>query len=163
MIYRTQINIFIVIFFSGLSFNVNADGFGRLFTSLEQRQQLESLRQQEIQEEEIQLVDEITSFATEVIEKVEEIIEPTPTVELKGVIYRKNGKRVAWINDSNTLSGDMEGEDINVKNRDIRANSIRMIPKDGEKPVVVRVGERFDGETKQVEDNMDDILIKRVK
>lgn len=139
-----------------------ADGLGRLFTTLDQRQELESLRQQQTLEEEITLADEITSFASEIIEEVIST-EPLPNVELKGVIYRKNGKRVAWVNETNTLSGDMDAEEIAISNHDIRKDGIRMIPGEGEKPIILNVGERYDGIDRKVEASMDDIVIKHVK
>lgn len=159
---KSKVSFIITIGLFTCSPNIFADGLGRLFTTLDQRQELESLRQQATLEEEIMLVDEISSFASEVIEEIVDT-EPLPNVELKGVIYRKNGKRVAWINDTNTLSGDMDAEEIKISNRDIRKDSIRMIPAEGEKPIILNVGERFDGTDRKVETDTDDIVIKRVK
>lgn len=159
---KSKVSLIITIGLFACSPNIFADGLGRLFTTLDQRQELESLRQQATLEEEITLVDEISSFASEVIEEIVDT-EPLPNVELKGVIYRKNGKRVAWINDTNTLSGDMDAEEIKISNRDIRKDSIRMIPAEGEKPIILNVGERFDGTDRKVETDTDDIVIKRVK
>ena len=144
MMYGARRNIFYpVIFYAALALlcsafysPAGAEGLGRLFTTAEQRRQLQRTRygipepKTEIVIEEIVIPDEPQASA------------PAEVIHLKGVVYREDGKHVLWINDGNTLSGDFESEYIRIRHVDIEPDQIRITGPDDE--VTIRVGDPYD-------------------
>ena len=82
-----------------------ADGLGRVFTSPDDRKKLDIIRQTEIRPEKVEVaeLDEIVEP-----EEVKKEIIIRDDITLRGIVYRSDGKKSEWINDSNTFEGDFE-------------------------------------------------------
>ncbi|MCZ6803746.1 MAG: hypothetical protein O7D86_07415 [Proteobacteria bacterium] len=120
---------------------IYADSLGRLYTSADERIKLEQIRHAKPKPEKIEVV------------KVEEIIEPVmeekeivirDAITLKGIVHRKNGKSVAWINDSNTFEGDLESQFIQVPGSKINSDQVTIIMPDDSTSVELKVGQSFE-------------------
>ena len=126
----------------------SAEDFGRLFTTPNQRQQLDELRKTQ------------TDFNIEVQDD-ELNIEQSPVVEaaatgelrLKGLVYRTDGKNTAWINDSNSYEGDLATQYLRISEEGVAADQviIEMGGEAGEK-LPLRVGQSFNPNDKTVRD-----------
>jgi hypothetical protein len=117
-----------------------ADNLGRLFTTAEERQKLEKIRQR---------VEPEDNFETVKVEKVVEPVMPEKEVVqreeiyLKGLVHRSDGKSTAWINDSNTFDGDLESQFIQVSDEQIKSDQVTIIMPDDSTHVELKVGEAF--------------------
>jgi len=125
--------------------SVFANDLGRLFTTPSERRMLEEMRYAKPEQPVVE---------PEIVEiQIEEIIEPeeekeqtsllTDTVSVKGVVYRKNGKNTAWINDSNTFEGDLESQYIKVKPGGISKESVQIIMPDNTTRIELKVGQSY--------------------
>lgn len=126
---------------------VSADELGgRLFTTPEQRLQLDDLR-----------------YRREVVVEVPEILpEPEPEVAevelhdpitVRGIVHRRGGSNTAWINDSNTFRGDTELQYFRINPRDIDEQGYVLIGLPGEEERVrLRVGESYEPATGKTHD-----------
>ncbi|MDZ7734839.1 MAG: hypothetical protein U5P41_00780 [Gammaproteobacteria bacterium] len=85
-----------------------ADDFGRLFTTPEQRRALDAVRYQK-ETVQVEIPDEQEMAGGEDTAR-----EPVAPIRLRGLVYRKDGRSAAWINDASTLKGDLSLEDIQV-------------------------------------------------
>lgn len=120
-----------------VSTSVFADDLGRLFTTPEQRRELDALRyQEEIAHTQLQLESE---EASEPVTKQ----EPLAPIKLKGLIYRKGGKSAVWINDASTLQGDLGLQEIRVYADDISPDQVNIKLPGGGKTIQLRVGEKY--------------------
>ena len=121
-----------------------AQGLGRLFMSPQDRARLEKIRNAKEEPKQIETV------------KVEELIEPMDSLEeedknaliqdairLKGLVYRKNGKSAAWINDSNTFEGGLESQYLDVPTSEIKSDKVKIIMPDKETEINLKVGDEF--------------------
>ena len=137
-----------------------ADQLGRLFTTPAQRTMLEDLRNSRPslsehivkQYEEVTIRDQAAIAAKqqqqEEILLVEEIeVEEIPVLEepisLKGVVSRKKGNHTAWINENNTYEGGLIEEDISVRTRDIKKDTVKVKLPDNVTNVTLKVGETY--------------------
>ena len=96
------------------------EGLGRLFTSNEQRQAMQHLRELGVQEK------------PEIIEVTD---KPPPkisgSVHVKGIVYREDGRHVAWINEGSTLEEDWHPP-ASIKLEQIGTDYVEItIPKEG--------------------------------
>ena len=129
--------------------------FGRLFTTPAQRQRLDDLRKvqpdQRIQiDEQIILVEEETEESEEV--KVDEL-------NVRGLVYRKEGKSTAWVNDSNTFEGGLSSQYINIGR--IENDNVEIKIPSTDTAVKVNVGETFDPVMESFKDiNGDTVSVK---
>ncbi|MEM7026668.1 MAG: hypothetical protein AAF410_00400 [Pseudomonadota bacterium] len=134
---------FLIIFFSILLpvNSVNADDLGKLFTSEQDRNKLDFIRNKPPEVE--QTIEEIVID----IPIEEEIEKPTPELDfnlrLKGIVYRKDGNNTAWINDGNTYEGNLEAQFIQVPEENISDDSIQILMPDNETRVQLRVGDNY--------------------
>lgn len=119
---------------------VYADNLGRVFTSADERKELEKIRRT------------IEKAKKPEVLEVEELIEPfvvekeiviRDAIILRGLVYRSDGKNTAWINDSNTFEGDLESQFIQVPDNKIKADQVTIIMPDDSTNVVLKVGEAF--------------------
>ena len=122
-----------------------ADNLGRLFTSKEERKELNYIRKIAPLEEKKQKKEQ------EEVVKVEQILEPVKqevlikdAIRLKGIVYRNDGKNTAWINDSNTFEGDLESQFIKVEKDNIRKDNVRIIMPDNATTVDLKVGDSYE-------------------
>ena len=126
----------------------SAEDFGRIFTTPNQRQQLDELRKTQ------------TDIKIEVQDE-ELAIEQNPIVEaaasgelrLKGLVYRNDGKNTAWINDSNSYEGDLSSQYTGVNEDSVAADEvvIEMGGADSGK-LSLKVGQSFNPVTMEIRD-----------
>ncbi len=118
-----------------------ADNLGRIYTTADERKELEKIRYTKEKPKKI-----------EVAVEVEEIIEPLEVeketvirdaITLRGLVHRSDGKSTAWINDSNTFEGDLESQFIQVPDNKIKSDQVTVIMPDDSTNVVLKVGEAF--------------------
>lgn len=96
--------------FFGFCLNIQAEEkFGRFFTTPQQRQNLDELRNHQPEELVVEIAED--DFAEETREE-EQL--PVDVVRLRGLVYRQNGKSTAWLNEGNTYEGDIGSQYIDV-------------------------------------------------
>jgi hypothetical protein len=119
---------------------VYADNLGRIFTTSDERQKLEKIRNAIQKPKKVETV------------KVEEIIEPVETkkeviirdaITLKGLVHRSDGKSTAWVNESNTFEGDLDSQFIQVPDNKIKSDQVTIIMPDDSTEIELKVGEGF--------------------
>ncbi len=133
------------------NFNARAEELGRLFTTPKERLMLEKLRNAKPVSEAVVVksaepVDEY--FEEEFVEEEFVEDEPQPGLEgplsLKGVVYRETGSNTAWINEDNTYDGNLNSKNIDVRNRDIQKDEVKVqIPGDVTE-ITLKVGETYE-------------------
>lgn len=117
---------------------VSANEFGRLFTSPEQREQLDELRyQQDV--EPIKLNVEIDEKST----RDDTERSPNMSVRVNGLIVREDGKNAAWINNASTFEGDLGMESILVREGDITSEEVQIRLPGNNKIIKLKVGEQY--------------------
>jgi hypothetical protein len=122
--------------------SVYADSLGRIFTTADERQVLEKIRQTKEEPTKVETV------------KIEEFLEPEvekeiiirDAITLKGLVHRSDGKNTAWVNDSNTFEGDLESQFIQVPDNEIKSDQVTIIMSDNSTHLELRVGEVFNPE-----------------
>ena len=126
----------------------SAEDFGRLFTTPNQREQLDELRKTQ------------TNIKIEVTD-AELAVEQNPVAEaatsgelqLKGLVYRHDGKNTAWINDSNSYEGDLTSEFTRVNEDSVAADQVVIeTGGEGSGKLSLRVGQSFNTGDKSVHD-----------
>ena len=110
------------------------DGLGRLFTSQEQRRQLDASRNGRAR----------APVAETAPRPARPARAPNATVNilLKGLVYRPDGNNTAWINSGNTYEANADNGYPAIKNSRIGADSITVTPP-GRSAIILRVGERL--------------------
>jgi hypothetical protein len=121
--------------------SVYADNLGRLYTSADEREELEKIRYTREKPKKIETVVEIEEFVAPLEAEKEIVIRDAIT--LKGLVHRSDGKSAAWINDSNTFEGDLESQFIQVPDNKIKSDQVTIIMPDDSTNVVLKVGEAF--------------------
>ena len=125
-----------------------AEDFGRLFSTPNQRQQLDELRKNQT---DIKI--EVTDAELAVDQNP--IVETAATGELrlKGLVYRNDGKNTAWINDSNSYEGDLSSQYTGVNEDSVAADEvvIELGGADSGK-LSLKVGQSFNPDDKSVHD-----------
>ncbi len=120
----------------------HADNLGRIFTTLDERKELEKIRHT------IEKPKEVEPVAVEEIIEIPVVETETETVTrdaitLKGLVHRSDGKSTAWINDSNTFEGDLESQFIQVPDSKIKSDQVTIIMPDDSTKVELKVGDAF--------------------
>lgn len=115
-----------------------ADNLGRIFTTPKERQKLERIRQKKIEPKKVEVV-EVEKTEPEFILEKETIIRKSIT--LKGLVHRSDGKNTAWVNESNTLEGDLDSSYIEVPDNKIQSDQVTIIMVDDSSEVDLRVGD----------------------
>jgi phosphoribosyl 1,2-cyclic phosphodiesterase len=129
-----------------------AGPFGRLFTTPQQRQELDELRDAEAEEPTIPVA--VQASAAEIPNA------PRDPLTVRGIVTRTNGPDAAWINDSNTFEGDLTAEYLRLKPEDIDPDSVqlpatgehRLFGPDEKITVPVKVGQTLEPSTGTVID-----------
>ena len=135
--------ILLLICSSLLITQVYADQLGRLYTSPDDRRQLDKIRHAKPKPEKVELV-EIEEIIEPIIVEKELIVRDAIT--LKGIVHRSDGKNTAWINDSNTFEGNLESQFIQVPDNKIKSNQATIIMPDDSTKIDLKVGEAFSPE-----------------
>jgi len=151
----SQFKLLIIICSSFVSLSVHADNLGRIFTTAEERQELEKIRQFKETAKKIEVVEVIQTIEPDEVKKEIIIREP---ISLKGIVHRSDGKSTAWVNDSNTFDGGYDSQSIQVPDRNIKADQVTVIMPEDNSHVELRVGEVFIPEPieKDIVDAQDD-------
>ena len=125
-----------------ISMVVKADNLGTLFTSEQDRNKLNFIRNKPPEIE--TPVEEIVIEIPDIEEQEEEpIAEIDYNLKLKGLVYRKNGKSTAWINDGNTYEGNLETQFLQVNESDINDGSVNIVMPDKETRIQLKVGDNY--------------------
>ncbi len=132
---------------------VQADPVGRLFTTPKERRMLEQARHAEPEKEEV-AVEVVPDVLEEFIEEVE-VVEERPVIEgitVKGLVYRKNGKNTAWVNNSNTYEGDLASQHITVDPDKIDEDRVEVTIPEYTRKIELKVGQTYDPGVERIVD-----------
>ncbi len=135
-----QFKLLIIICSSFFTLSVHADNLGRIFTTAEERLELEKIRHLKESVKKYEVVEVKKPIEPVVVNK--EIIIRDP-ITLKGIVHRSGGKNTAWVNDSNTFQGDFDSKSIQVPDNKIKSDQVTVIMPEDNSHVELRVGEVF--------------------
>ncbi len=135
-----------------------SDGFGRLFTTPEERRNLQVLRYSEPEiEEVIEIIVEVDEVAEEETESRE-----LEGITLNGIVYRKGGKSTAWLNGSNSYEGSLTSEYFRINTGDINSMKVSVTVPEADLEFDLKVGQTYepnDGRLLDLVENGDQITI----
>lgn len=138
-----------------------SDGFGRLFTTPEERKKLQELRYSapEVEQDVEVYVEEIEEFA-------EEKSEPRDIegITLNGIVYRKGNKSTVWLNGSNSYEGSLESEYFRINTSNINSEKVSVTVPEVNLGFDLKVGQTYEPNDERMLDiveNGDDIAISR--
>jgi len=135
-----------------------SDGFGRLFTTPEERRNLQIMRYSAPEVEEV----------IEIIVKVDEVAEDIPEprdidgITLNGIVYRKGGKSTAWLNGSNSYEGSLTSEYFRINIGDINSKKVSVTVPEASLEFDLKVGQTYEPNNDRLLDlveNGDEIII----
>ena len=117
-----------------------SDGFGRLFTTPEERRNLQVLRYSEPE------IEEVIEFIVEIDEVAEEKTEPRDIegITLNGIVYRKGGKSTAWLNGSNSYEGSLTSEYFRINAGDINSRKVSVTVPEASLEFDLKVGQTYE-------------------
>lgn len=119
--------------------------FGRFFTSPQQRQNLDELRNRQPEELTVEIVEDDFEEEAEPEEQM-----PVDVVRFRGLVHRQNGRSTAWINEGNTYEGDIGSQYIGVDG--ISSKGVLLdISGDGMK-VELKAGQAYEPAKKKIHD-----------
>ena len=135
-----------------------SDGFGRLFTTPEERRNLQVLRYSEPE------IEEVIEIIVEVDEVAEDKIEPRDIdgITLNGIVYRKGGKSTAWLNGSNSYEGSLTSEYFRINTGDINSKKVSVTVPEASLEFDLKVGQTYEPNNDRLLDlveNGDEIII----
>ena len=127
-----------------LSPGIRADDLGRLFTTPEERQMLEALRNQPRRAE----------APPEPLEPEAPAPKPPPlqSVRVDGFVSRSRGNNTVWINGTNSLTGDLRSHQVDVNVRGIRGQTVPVRVQNSPVGVGLKPGQSFDPSDSRVVD-----------
>jgi hypothetical protein len=139
--------ISIVLFSTGFTISnisysqAEPDGFGRLFTTPEERRNLQELRFSEPEVEEV-----IEISLEEIDQVVEEKAEPRNIegITLNGLVYRKGSKSTVWLNGSNSYEGSLSSEYFRINTSDINSKKISVTVPEVNLEFDLKVGQTYE-------------------
>lgn len=145
---NVHLKLWAVIFLVCISTQTAATEYlGRLFTTPQERSNLERLRNQqpvEVKEPEI--------IVKEIPKEKEQQQPDIGGITVNGLVYRKHGKSTAWINNNNTYDGNLENQYIQIDARDIDPDKVVIEIPWSDKEVELKTGETYDPKAGQVHD-----------
>ena len=124
-----------------------AEDFGRFFTTPMQRQYLDQLKNRGAPI--VIKIDDDLNVGEKKPER-KEVVNDALTV--KGLVYRKDGKSVAWLNNSNTYEGDVAWEYAGVKEDKITPSKVQLRVGTRSEDITMKVGEKYEPATESVKD-----------
>jgi hypothetical protein len=116
------------------------DGFGRFFTTPAERAYLDQLRDKRINQ---QPVVDVPKMEPAKKEKPVEQTVPVDAIKLKGLVYRKDGKSTAWINEGNSYEGDIGSQYTRVKAGKIKPDQVSIDFSGSSSEIKLRVGQSY--------------------
>ncbi|MGH8610827.1 MAG: hypothetical protein ACREYF_01965 [Gammaproteobacteria bacterium] len=119
-----------------LSPGIRADDLGRLFTTPKERQMLDALRNRPRSAE----------APAEPLETEALAPEPPPvqSVRVDGFVSRSRGNNTVWINGTNSLTGDLGSQQVDVNVRGIRGQTVPVRVQNSPAGVGLKPGQTFD-------------------
>ena len=135
-----------------------SDDFGRLFTTPEERRNLQIMRYSAPE------VEEVIEIIVEVDEVAEDKTEPRDIdgITLNGIVYRKGGKSTAWLNGSNSYEGSLTSEYFRINTGDISSKKVSVIVPEASLEFDLKVGQTYEPNNDRLLDlveNGDEITI----
>ncbi len=121
------------------------DKFGRFFTTPQQRQTLDELRERRPEDITIELAEDDFGEEPEQQERI-----PINVIRFRGLVHRHNGKSTAWLNDGNTYEGGIGSQYIDI-DRIVPGGIILDITGD-ERKVELKAGQSYDPSGKKIHD-----------
>jgi hypothetical protein len=125
-----------------------ADPIGRLFTTPQQRQKLDELRRAELENPEPALDPGVVTADT----PTQTRDAPHNPITVRGLVTRKGGRSMAFINESNSYEGDIASEYIRVRPADIEGGEIRIVTPYGTDAVALKVGQTLEPSSGRIVD-----------
>lgn len=139
---------------------VNAEDFGRFFTTPMERQYLDQLKSRGAPI--VVKIDEDLKVGDQSAEKKQEADD---AVTVKGLVYRKNGKSAAWLNDSNTYEGDVAWGYADVVEDKITPSKVQIRIGSQKSDINMKVGEKYEPASESIRDIIEEpgaeISVKR--
>ena len=137
-----------------------SDGFGRLFTTPEERRNLQILRYSKPE------IEEVIEIIVEVDEVAEEKAEPRDIdgITLNGIVYRQGGKSTAWLNGSNSYEGSLTSEYFRINTGYINSMKVSVTVPEAGLEFDLKVGQTYEPNNDRLLDiveNGDEITILR--
>jgi len=132
-----------------------SDGFGRLFTTPEERKKLQELRHA-VPEPEVEEVIEI--IVDEIDEVVEEKVAPRDIegITLNGIVYRKGNRSTVWLNGSNSYEGSLASEYFRINTSDIHSEKVSVTVPEVNLDFDLKVGQTYEPNDESLLDIMED-------
>jgi len=112
--------------------------FGRFFTTPAQREYMDQLRQRQAEQKSDVKLPETRPEADR---KMPPPPIPVDKVQLKGLVYRKDGKSTAWINGGNSYEGSLGSQYTNIDS--IGPGKVTLDVSGSNKKIKLRVGQSY--------------------
>jgi|GEM_PF-2883010 len=118
----------------------NVTSLKRLFTTPFERAQLDAMRRRNSFTQQGQQPDS------------NKPVLPPLTVEVKGVMLRKDGPNVIWVNDKNSMQGNKLGQDIKVSPRRISTKTLKVPVSARGDHIKLKPGQVWNQENRSIKD-----------
>jgi len=140
-----------------------SDSFGRLFTTPQERKNLQVIR---FSEPEAEVEEAIEIFVEEIEEIVEEKAEPRDIegITLNGLVYRKGGKSTVWLNGSNSYEGSLASEYFRINTGEVNNEKVSVTVPEVDLKFDLKVGQTYepnDGSLLDIVEDDDEIAVSK--
>ena len=135
-----------------------SDGFGRLFTTPEERKKLQELRHAVPEPEVEEVIEIIVDEIDEVAEVAEEKSEPRNIegITLNGIVYRKGNRSTVWLNGSNSYEGSLASEYFRINTSDISGEKVSVTVPEVNLGFDLKVGQTYEPNDESLLDIVED-------
>jgi hypothetical protein len=131
-----------------------SDGFGRLFTTPEERRKLQVLRYSKPQ---VEIEEPVELIVEEIKEHVEDVERPDiEGITLNGIVYRKGSKSTVWINGTNSYEGSLSSEYFRIKAGDISSEKVSVTVPEVDLKFDLKVGQTYEPNDESLLDLVED-------
>ena len=131
-----------------------SDGFGRLFTTPEERRKLQVLRYSKPQ---VEVEAPIELIVEEIKEPVNDVERPDiEGITLNGIVYRKGSKSTVWINGSNSYEGSLSSEYFRINANDINSEKVSVTVPEVDLKFDLKVGQTYEPNDESLLDLVED-------
>ncbi len=140
---------------SGISYTQAAsDGFGRLFTTPEERKKLQVIR---YAKPKVEVEAPIELIVEEIEEPVGDVERPDiEGITLNGIVYRKGSKSTVWINGTNSYEGSLASEYFRIKAGDIKGEKVSVTVPEVDLKFDLKVGQTYEPNDERLLDLVED-------
>ncbi len=135
-----------------------SDGFGRLFTTPEERIKLQELRYAVPEPEVEKAIEIIVDEIDEIVEVTEEKVEPRDIegITLNGIVYRKGNRSTVWLNGSNSYEGSLSSEYFRINTSDIHSEKVSVTVPEVNLGFDLKVGQTYEPNDESLRDIVED-------